>query len=127
MTRTRDSEHVISQGTFRDGSARVDYYTTTPAPSQWIAVGVLMFGNASAVVDHRRRLIVGSGTSERQAVADLRSQFRTAVEAHRERCAMIHGASATESTESDKEKRAITGDIYTGDSQMAEDDPTVLH
>jgi hypothetical protein len=127
MRRTRDSEHVVSQGIFRDGSARVDYYTATPAPSQWIAVGVLMFGDTNVTTDRRRRLIVGSGTSERQAVTDLKSQFQTAVEAHRERCAMIRGASATESTDSRKEKQAITDNIFADDTHLTEDDPTVLH
>jgi hypothetical protein len=75
MARTQNCDHVVSQGILRKGSARVDYYTTTPAPSQWIAVGVLFISSIHDGDDEQRSLIVGNGTTERQAIADLNNQF----------------------------------------------------
>jgi hypothetical protein len=76
MIGTTDRDHVISQGTLRNGSARVDYYTTMPTPSQWIAVGVMTKSDADEQPAHRRRkLIVGSGTSEVSAISDLNAHF----------------------------------------------------
>jgi hypothetical protein len=76
MIGTTDRDHVISQGTLRNGSARVDYYTTMPTPSQWIAVGVMTKSDAEQQPAHRRRkLIVGSGTSEVSAISDLNKHF----------------------------------------------------
>jgi len=50
--------------------ARLSYYTSQPAPTQWIAVGVLTSASVEAA-EPRRRLVVGTGTNESAAVAAL--------------------------------------------------------
>lgn len=75
MQCTRDCDHVVSQGTLRDGESRVDYYTTVPTPSQWIAVGVLVSSDTEDPVRRPRRMLVGTGRCEETAVADLEKRF----------------------------------------------------
>ena len=77
MTRDFDRDHVISQGTLRSGAARLDYYTTTPAPSQWVAVGVVSTLPGRPKPRPERRLLVGNGDSEIGSMLDLQSQFLT--------------------------------------------------
>ncbi|MEX2426513.1 MAG: hypothetical protein WD401_07100 [Thermomicrobiaceae bacterium] len=74
MTYVRDCDHVISTGTLQGDTARVDYYTTTPAPEQWVAVGV-MVDNSPKSYSTRPRLIVGNGVTEAASVADLKATF----------------------------------------------------
>lgn len=79
MTQQSDRDHIINQGTLRSERVRVDFYTTCPAPNQWSAVGVLIINSMSGHGDERRRLMVGNGTTEDNAIADLRRQFAEAV------------------------------------------------
>jgi hypothetical protein len=74
MVQTGESERVLSQGTLHNGSSRLDYYITVPAPTQWIAVGVVM----ESEFDNRRRprrMVVGEGHDEGSAIQDLSRRF----------------------------------------------------
>lgn len=75
MARDIDRDHIISQGTLRSGAARLDYYTTTPAPSQWVAVGVVSTIPGRPKPRPGRRLLVGNADSEIGSMLDLQSQF----------------------------------------------------
>jgi hypothetical protein len=72
MEHTHDCDHVISKGTLRNGAVRVDYYTTMPAPNQWVAVGVMSGVSHPRERTEARKLVVGNGFSEASAVADLK-------------------------------------------------------
>ncbi len=74
MKHPSNCDHVVSEGTLENGSARVDYYTTSPAPSQWTAVGVLIRHTSAGRAMHRQ-LLVGNGRTEKSAIGDLSSKF----------------------------------------------------
>jgi hypothetical protein len=123
MARTRDSDHVISQGSLRKSDARVDYYTTTPAPSQWIAVGVLMLSAGNPNVEDTRRLIVGNGTDERQAIADLNKKFGKILDS------MHNGSAPREKNRgvSDSGRLSLADEMMTEDQSHTDDDPPTVH
>ena len=52
-----------------DGGHECHYYTSQPAPTQWVAVGVTSLLEAGAP---RHRMLVGTGRSESAAVRALR-------------------------------------------------------
>lgn len=72
MARANDCDHVISTGTLWNDAIRVDYYTTTPAPDQWVAVGVMVDVGSPNARSGKRKLLVGNGSSEADAIADLK-------------------------------------------------------
>lgn len=116
MVRPQDCDHVISQGSLRRGSARVDYYTTTPAPSQWIAVGVLLLDQSQEHPDDTKRLLVGNGTNERQAITNLEYRFSRTLES------LVRASGAAIMP-----KPVVTGDVITKDSQIAEAEGTTAY
>lgn len=61
----QDTE-IVHQGTFTVGAVTVSYLTSNPAPTQWVAVGVV----AGA------RMLVGTGPSETAAVTALADRCR---------------------------------------------------
>ena len=75
MKRNSDRDHVVSQGRLSRGSWCVDYYTTAPTPTQWIAVGVLKCCATGDDVYRPRKMIVGKGRNERDSVDDLDKRF----------------------------------------------------
>jgi hypothetical protein len=75
MSRAEASDPIVRQGVLRDETARVDYYTTAPSPTQWAAVGVLIRNDASDSKSITRQMIVGTGQDEASAVADLAARF----------------------------------------------------
>jgi hypothetical protein len=129
MARTRDCDHVVSQGTLRKGSARVDYYTTTPAPSQWIAVGVLFISSIHDGDDEQRSLIVGNGTTERQAIADLNNQFGETLADQRPVDSRAEGQSEDRPIDGERGRQDDPqGSYMPEENPMAEDDrPNVYH
>lgn len=70
-----DRDHIVSEGSLRSGPARLNYYTTTPSPSQWVAIGVVSTLPGRPKPSPGRRLLVGNGDSELGAMLDLQSQF----------------------------------------------------
>jgi hypothetical protein len=55
----------MRQGTFISGALTVPYFTSNPAPTQWVAVGVVS----------RVRMLVGTGPSEDIAITDLATRY----------------------------------------------------
>lgn len=70
-----DRDHIVSEGSLRSGPAILNYYTTTPAPTQWVAVGVVSTLPGRPKPGPGRRLLVGNGDGELGAMLDLQSQF----------------------------------------------------
>jgi hypothetical protein len=63
---------VVSYRGILDRSGIVaEYYTSQPAPTQWIAVGLVSARTSSAPVQEPRRLVVGTGMTEQIAVDAL--------------------------------------------------------
>lgn len=60
---------VVCDGTLTAGSVVVRYAIRQPAPTQWIAVGVVRFWNAPDCCV--ASLLVGVGTTEDAAIRDL--------------------------------------------------------
>lgn len=65
----QDAE-IVQQGTFTAGAVSVSYFTTNPAPTQWVAVGVV----------RGARMLVGTGLSEAAAIEDLASRYEQSQE-----------------------------------------------
>jgi hypothetical protein len=86
MTHLHEVDHVISQGTLRCGGFRVEYYTTTPAPDQWTAIGVLFTPQDELPLMNGSRLMVGKGLCERSSIADLQNTFARTLSQVRESC-----------------------------------------
>jgi hypothetical protein len=86
MTDQFDRDHIISQGTLRCGAFRVDYYTTTPAPDQWAAIGVICAPDQIAIPTVRNRMLVGRGSCERRAIANLQNVFARRLAQTQEYC-----------------------------------------
>ena len=83
MSGSREIDHVISEGTLRCSEFRVSYYTSNPAPDQWMAIGVLFSSHPDLPLTLGSRLIVGNGACERTAIAELQNTFaRTLARAH---------------------------------------------
>ena len=50
---------------------RVDYYTSQPAPTQWVAVATISVDRREVSASPFHTLVVGVGTSEDGAMADM--------------------------------------------------------
>jgi hypothetical protein len=70
-----ERDHVVSQGALQNGQVRVDYYTTNPAPSQWVAIGVITAPAEQRTPESGRKLLVGNGANELESMLDLHVQF----------------------------------------------------
>lgn len=63
---------VVSHRGMLDRSGIVaEYYTSQPAPTQWIAVGLVSARTSSGPVHEPRRLVVGTGVTEEIAIDAL--------------------------------------------------------
>lgn len=65
----QDAE-IVQQGTFTVGALRVSYFTSNPAPTQWVALGVVP-GD---------RVLVGTGRSEAAAIEALATRYEQSQE-----------------------------------------------
>ena len=71
-------EHVLDRPfAAAPGEGRLSYYTSQPAPTQWIAVGVLT-ASSDVLGVPRRRLLVGAGRDETAAIAALQRRVAAA-------------------------------------------------
>ena len=62
---------VMHRGVLAQGQLSVEYYTSQPAPTQWIAVGLVSARTSSGPIHEPRRLVVGTGVTEQTAVDAL--------------------------------------------------------
>jgi hypothetical protein len=67
--------HAIHHGVIVEGSFVADYYTSQPAPSQWIAVGVVRPCDEQLSSHRLRRMLVGDGLTADDAMAALRTRI----------------------------------------------------
>jgi len=65
----------LSRGIVSDGALIAHYYTAEPSPDRWIAVGTVMFLPEQPRSGSPRWMLVGEGSTERQAIADLRTRM----------------------------------------------------
>ncbi len=65
---------ATSRGILSDGALVAHYYTAEPSPDRWVAVGTIMFWPERS--GSTRWMLVGSGLSQREAVANLRLRLR---------------------------------------------------
>ncbi len=86
MSGSREIDHVISEGTLRCSEFRVSYYTSNPAPDQWMAIGVLFTSHPDLPLTFGSRLLVGNGACERSAIAALQNAFARTLARARQSC-----------------------------------------
>ncbi|HET7037272.1 MAG TPA: hypothetical protein VFI42_16420 [Thermomicrobiaceae bacterium] len=67
---TAQDAEIVRRGTFTAGALSVSYYTSNPAPTQWVAVGVVSGA----------RMLVGTGPSEAAAIGDLAARYEQSQE-----------------------------------------------
>ncbi len=67
---------VMHRGVLVQGQLSVEYYTSQPAPTQWIAVGLVPARNTLGAGHQPAQMLVGSGQTEDVAVTEL--SFRLA-------------------------------------------------
>jgi hypothetical protein len=65
---TTQDAAIVRRGTLTFGALRVSYFTSNPAPTQWVAVGV----------DAGTRMLTGAGSSERAALTALCARYEQA-------------------------------------------------
>jgi hypothetical protein len=66
---------AIHHGVIVEGSFVADYYTSQPAPIQWIAVGVVRPRDEQLSSRRLRRMLVGDGLTADDAIAALRTRI----------------------------------------------------
>ena len=62
---------VVHRGVLVRGPARAEYYTSQPAPTQWLAVGLVSTHPATRACPRLQQLLVGTGRTEDAAVNAL--------------------------------------------------------
>ena len=65
----QDAE-IVQNGTFSVGALTVSYFTSNPAPTQWVAVGIVPGAC----------MLVGTGPSEAEAIAALAARYEQSQE-----------------------------------------------
>jgi hypothetical protein len=71
-TGKRESTTVVThRGVLVQGQLSVEYYTSQPAPTQWIAVGLVPARITLGAGHQPARMLVGSGQTEDVAVTEL--------------------------------------------------------
>lgn len=75
MRRGLPNEVVTSRGILHGGGRSIEYYTSQPSSSQWIALGVVPLMPEIEKDDATHRVIVGTGESEHAAIASLKSRL----------------------------------------------------
>lgn len=72
MTGERESATVVMhRGVLVQGELSVEYYTSQPAPTQWIAVGLVQARITGGTGHQPAQMLVGSGQTEDVAVSEL--------------------------------------------------------
>lgn len=72
MTGERETATVVMhRGVLAQGQLSVEYYTSQPAPAQWIAVGLISATTAVGVSHQPAQMLVGAGQTEEVAVSEL--------------------------------------------------------
>ena len=75
----------MRDGVLTEAGLVVEFDTSQPAPSQWVATGRIAEASPAATSIYRRCLLVGTGTTEEAAIGDLQR-----------RVALLRAAAATE-------------------------------
>ena len=68
-------EVVNSRGILHGGGCSIEYYTSQPSSTQWIALGVVPLLPGIDQADATHRVMVGTGDSEQAAIASLKSRL----------------------------------------------------
>lgn len=75
MKRSAAREVVMSRGFLHGGGRPIEYYTSQPSSTQWIALGVVPLHPELDGDNVTHRVIVGTGESEHLAIASLKSRL----------------------------------------------------
>lgn len=62
---------VVHRGVLVRGPATAEYYTSQPAPTQWLAVGLVSTHPSTRACPRLQQLLVGTGRTETSAVSAL--------------------------------------------------------
>lgn len=68
---------AVGRGVLTVRHYQADFYTSQPAPTQWVAVGVVRDTRALPSEAGKPRLLVGTGRSEQAAIYDLRCRMQS--------------------------------------------------
>lgn len=72
---TAPADAIVRRSVLNLGAMYVEYYTSQPAPTQWIAVGLLKGRADGPAHSLPTSLVVGSGRTEQLAVTALRERL----------------------------------------------------
>jgi hypothetical protein len=75
MRRSGATEVVTSRGILHGGGRSIEYYTSQPSSSQWIALGVVPLSPEFDEDEATHRVLVGTGETEPAAIASLKSRL----------------------------------------------------
>jgi hypothetical protein len=105
-TGKRESTTVVThRGVLVQGQLSVEYYTSQPAPTQWIAVGLVPARIALGAGHQPARMLVGSGQTEDVAVTELSLRLAR-LEAVAPRCPTDYGQEYSVTTEPERLARS---------------------
>ncbi len=65
----------MSRGILHGGGRAIEYYTSQPSSSQWIALGVVPLQIEFDDKDSTHRVVVGTGQTEEGAIAALKQRL----------------------------------------------------
>lgn len=68
---------AVHRGVLGRGCAIAEYYTTQPAPTQWLAIGVVSIHSDDPSDSRMKQLLVGAGRTESAAVGSLWDRLST--------------------------------------------------
>jgi hypothetical protein len=68
---------VVRSGLLLHGRTLAEYYTSQPAPTQWLAIGVVSTYPEDPGDDRSKQMLVGAGRTEIAAVASLWDRLMT--------------------------------------------------
>ncbi|MGA7668775.1 MAG: hypothetical protein WBW04_00035 [Nitrolancea sp.] len=72
------SQVITSRGILHGGGRSIEYYTSQPSSSQWIALGVIPL-TVDVGEDGTHRVLVGVGETEQTAIAALKDRLDSLV------------------------------------------------
>lgn len=72
---TAQADTVVSRGVLGGPGVVVEYYTSQPAPTQWVAVGIAELRLLRSDEQALKKLLVGTGRSEAAAIQALRHRM----------------------------------------------------
>lgn len=79
LSTVSDSQPVVRRGRFDCDGLDIAYTTSQPAPTQWVALGLVSAGIDTLGIASRPRVLVGTGRTEAAALNSLRSRLATLV------------------------------------------------